>query len=120
MICIISRMNRNGQKWFGIRMELLTVLLIMLSLLTVSVSRCLLASDQLINFTIPLLLTLPSIFQYVIRVSGDLDILMVSTERVLNYCNLTQETSYSSSLQRRNQNSLLTGTIEYRNVCFKY
>ena len=113
------------QKWFGIRIELLTVLLVMFSLSSATVSRCFLETDYLINFTIPLLLTLPTLFQYVIRLSGDIDILMVSTDRILNYCNLVQERSYSSSPHKNIYNrpqtlNVRTGVIEYKSVCFQY
>ena len=113
------------QRWFGVRIDILTVLLIMFSLFSASISRCVFESGELINFTIPLLLTLPSMLQYVVRMSGDIDILMVSTDRILKYCNLPQERNYHTSTVYNQYGPIATpnassGEIEFKNVYYNY
>ena len=110
-------------RWFSLRLDFLAGLLVLFSLIAALVARCVFGIDELIGFSIPLLLTLPFTFQYVVRMSGEVELLMVSTDRILNYCNLPQERSYSSSPHNHNGYTISNASgsaIEYKNVFYNY
>ena len=106
------------QKWFGLRLDILTSLLAIFGIFSAFVGRCVLGWSELTDFSIPLLLTLPSTFQYVVRLSGEVEILMVSADRILNYCDLSgeQRTPAPTALLANET----VGHIEYRNMFFCY
>ena len=107
------------QKWFGLRLDIFTALLAIFGIFSAFVARCVLGWDELTDFSIPLLLTLPSTFQYVVRLSGEVEILMVSTDRILEFCDLPREQKNTvptaSPVQYGN-----AGHIEYKNIFFNY
>ena len=107
------------QKWFGLRLDVLTAFLAIFGILSAFVGRCVLGWNELTDFSIPLLLTLPSTFQYVVRLSGEVEILMVSADRILNYCDLPREqiASGPTAYPKPNDN---VGHIEYKNIFFSY
>ena len=80
------------------------------------VYHCVFEWNQLTGFSLPLLLTIPSSLYYVIRFSGDVELLMVSVSRILNYCSLVQENT-NSSLKHFQESE---GSIELRNASFRY
>ena len=78
--------------------------------------------NEFVVFSLPLLLTIPSSFHYLVRFSGDVEILMVSTDRILKYCSLDMEKSSSSPpypMSSPNY-SVAAGSIELRNASFRY
>ena len=105
-------------KWFGQRIDFLAAFVVTFGVFSASIARCVYSRDDLIGFSIPLLLSLPLFFQYTVRISGDVEILMVSTERVLEYCLLPQENTNKSLVCTEDKAS--TGRIEFSNVCFRY
>ncbi|KAI6657774.1 Multidrug resistance-associated protein 4-like [Oopsacas minuta] len=107
------------QKWFGLRLDILTSFLAIFGILSAFVARCILNWEELLDFSIPLLLTLPSTFQYVVRLSGEVDILMVSVDRVLEYCNLYQEDRAAPHFPAQSS-PVSIGCIEFKNIFFKY
>ena len=107
--------------WFGVRVDFLAALTIILGMFFAFFARCVFAREDLIEFSIPLLLSIAIIFQYMIRVSGQVDIFMVSVDRVLNYIGLTQEIiNISPYVSKIPTHRLETSEIEYKNVNFRY
>ena len=108
------------QKWFGLRLDILTSFLAVFGIFSAFLARCIFKWDELTDFSIPLLLTLPSTFQYVVRLSAEVDILMVSVDRVLDYCDLYQENTLACTSPARAMLPVPTGRIEFKNVFFRY
>ena len=108
-------------RWFSLRLDYLAAVLVLFALFAALLARCVFGIDELIGFSIPLLLTIPGTFQYVVRMSGEVEVFMVSTDRILNYCKLPQERSYNSSSHNRNCSIISNaGGIEYKNVFYNY
>ena len=108
-------------RWFGIRLDLMTSLVIMLAVFYSFFSRCFLSTEELTGFSIPLLLSLTVTFQYTIRQSGEVEVLMVSVDRILNYCRLPREPLSLSGMKPRSyMSSEESGVIEFKNVHFRY
>ena len=110
-------------RWFGIRIDFLTVFVVTFGIFSAIIAKHFLGRNELIEFSIPLILSLPIALQNVVRLSGDVDILMVSVDRILKYCKLKQENSQKIHECKQNSVSLLKGTngrIQFNQVCFKY
>ena len=110
-------------RWFGIRIDFLSVFVVIFGIFSAIIAKNFLGSNDLIEFSIPLILSLPIQLQTVVRTSGDVDILMVSVDRILKYCKLKQENSQKRHECKQNSVSLLKGTngrIQFNRVCFKY
>ena len=115
---------RACSRWFSLRLDFMASLLVVSALVAALVARCVYGIEELIGFSIPLLLTIPITFQYVVRMSGEVEVLMVSTDRILNYCKIPQEMGYSSSKHNNKSSTLSTtssgSSIEYNNLFYKY
>ena len=108
-------------RWFGIRLDLMTSLVVVFAVLYSFFSRCIFLTDELVGFSIPLLLSLAATFQYMIRQSGEVEVLMVSVDRILNYCRLPQEPLSTSEMKpHSSMSSEDSGVIEFKNVHFRY
>ncbi|KAI6649865.1 Multidrug resistance-associated protein 4-like [Oopsacas minuta] len=108
-------------RWFGIRLDQMTALVITFAVFYSFFSRCLFSSGELVGFSLPLLLSLGITFQCMVRQSGEVEILMVSVDRVLNYCKLAQELVISSPKSDPTFVTCGDGpAIEFRNVHFEY
>lgn len=111
------------QKWFGLRLDIFTSFLAIFGIFSAFLARCILRWDELTDFSIPLLLTLPSTFQYVVRLSAEVDTLMVSVDRVLDYCGLYQENEVVCTPAPAPAQATLpisSGRIEFKNIFFRY
>ena len=108
-------------RWFGIRLELLTTLVVVFAVFYSFFIHCIFAADELVAFSIPLLLSLSDITFYTMRQSGEVAIFMVSVDRILNYCRLPQEPLFTSEIEPcafiSNEDK---GVIEFKNVHFRY
>ena len=108
-------------RWFGIRLDLMTSLVVVTAVFYSFITRCIFSTEELVGFSIPLLLSLAATFQYMIRQSGEVEVLMVSVDRILNYCKLPQEPLYISNTQLEpSLSSGHCGVIEFKNVHFRY
>ena len=108
-------------RWFGIRLDLMAAFVIIIAIFSSFFSRCVFSSDVMVGFSLPLLLSLSATFQYMVRQSGEVEILMVSVDRVLNYCKLAQELVFVSPLSDSTfVSSSNNAAIEYKNFYFKY
>ena len=110
-------------RWFETRLDMLASLVSITGLIVALSTRYFLELDQLVGFSLPLILSIPYSFQYVIRFSGDVEILMVSADRILQYCRLIQENYYSAFRPFQTyslSSSFPKGDLEFRNVYFKY
>ena len=108
-------------RWFGIRLDLMTSLVVVFAVFYSFFSRCIFLTDELVGFSIPLLLSLAASFQYMIRQSGEVEVLMVSVDRILNYCRLPQEPLSNSEINpHSSMSSEDSGVIEFKNVHFRY
>ena len=105
-------------RWFGQRLDLSMAFVIIFASFSASIARCMFGWNDLISFSIPLLISLALSFQYMIRLSGEVEILMVSADRILKYCNLPQERSLASRPDSVSKSYF--GELEYENVRFKY
>ena len=105
-------------KWFELRLDILAVLVSIAGVFLALITHYILEWDQLLGFSLPLLITIPSSLSYLIRTSGDVEILMVSADRIMNYCGLIQEKTCASSIQLASVAS--RGEIEFKNLSFKY
>ena len=107
--------------WFGMRLDLLSSLTIMFGVVFAFFARCVFARDDLIEFSIPLLLSIAVIFQLMVRLSGQVDLFIVSVDRILKYISLTPEKIAISPNASINQpHCPKTGQIEIKNVSFRY
>ena len=108
-------------RWFGIRLDLMAAFVIVFAVYSSFFSRCIFSSSESVGFSLPLLLTLAMSFQYMVRQSGEVEILMVSVDRILKYCSLPQEPLSATSQQDPSfVSSEDRGVIQFRNVCFRY
>ena len=110
-------------KWFGLRIDFLIAFVVIFGLFSAITSKHFIGGDEHIEFSIPLILSLPIALQYVVRISGDVDILMVSVDRILKYCKLKQETSQWTHEFKHKSISPFegkNGKIQFDQVCFKY
>ena len=109
------------QRWFGLRLDLMSAFVVIFAVFYAFFSRCIFSSSELIGFSLPLLLTLALSFQYMVRQSGEVEIFMVSVDRVLKYCRLPQEPVYTAA---QHDSTFVSGkdkgVIEFRNVHFRY
>ena len=109
------------QKWFGLRLDIISAFVIIFAVFYSFFSRCIFSSTELVGFSLPLLLTLALLFQYMVRQSGDVEIFMVSVDRVLKYCRLPQEQVYTAAQHEPTfVSGVDKGVIEFRNVSFRY
>ena len=107
-------------RWFETRLDVMASSVAISGICLSLITYYLLGWNQLVGFSLPLLLTIPLTFQYVVRQSGDVDILMVSTDRILNYSSLSQENASNLSLsQLTSLNSSVT-EIHFVNISMKY
>ena len=61
------------------------------SLVMAVISHYVFGTSQLVGFTIPLLLSIPSSFNSLIRLTADVETVVVSADRVFHYCSLQLE-----------------------------
>ena len=107
--------------WFGIRLDLMTSFVILFAVFYSFFTLCIFSKEELVSFSIPLLLSLAATFQYMVRQSGEVEVLMVSVDRILNYCRLPQELlSISNTQSEPSINRGDSGVIEFKNVHFRY
>ena len=110
-------------RWFETRLDLLSCLLGIVGVIIAVISRYLFGFDQLVAFSLPLLLSIPFSFQFLIRLSGDVEILMVSADRILKYCYLIQENYLPPSTPSQSPplaSSLPKGELEFRDLFIRY
>ena len=108
-------------RWFGIRLDLMTSLVVVFAVLYSFFTRCIFSTDELVGFSIPLLLSLAATFQYMVRQSGEVEVLMVSVDRILNYCRLPQElVSIPNTQPGPSMSSENSGVMEFKDVHFRY
>ena len=108
-------------RWFGIRLALMASLVVVFAVFSSFFSRCIFLTGDLVGFSLPLLLSLAATFQYMIRQSGEVEVLMVSVDRILNYCRLPQEPLSTSEMKpHSSMSSEDSGVIEFKNVHFRY
>ena len=107
-------------KWFELRLDLLAVLIAISGVFIALFTHYIFNWDQLVGFSLPLLVTIPSAFYFSIRGSGDVEILIVSADRILNYCGLTQEKTCGASAQNQLKTNTPRGEIEFINLSFRY
>ena len=108
-------------RWFETRLDLIASLVSISGVFLALFSYYILGLYQLVGFSLPLLLSIPFSFQYLVRVSTDVELMMVSVDRILNYCRIpreynSSETSKLPSVTIRDRG----GEIEFVNVSFKY
>ena len=108
--------------WLYLRLQFIAAFLAISGISIALITHYAFENDQLIGFTLPLLLALPITFSYIIRSSVEVDILMVSTDRILTYCNLELECPNTShtKLHQISQSSTSKGEIQFINLSFKY
>ena len=108
--------------WLYIRLQLIAAFLVISGIAIALITHYVFENDQLLGFTIPLLLALPIAFSYLVRTSVEVDILMVSTDRVLKYCNLQLECPNAplTTCYQIPESSNLRGDIQFINLSFKY
>ena len=109
-----------GERWFGMRIDLLATLTIEFGIFSVFVSHCIFDQGELINFSFPLLFSIVYSFYYLVKLSGHVEIFMVSVDRILKYSELPQERITDCDSPNPPPQRLDTGKIEYENICFKY
>ena len=108
-------------RWFESRLHLMASLVSISGVFLALFSHYILEWHQLVGFSLPLLLSIPASFHYLVRRSCDVELLMVSVDRIKNYCNLIQEDTSSVTFQLPSLNSCVrVGEIEFVNVSFKY
>ena len=108
-------------RWFGLRLDFMAACVVVFAVFYSFFSRCIFSSSELVGFSLPLLLTLALSFQFMVRQSGEVEILMVSVDRVLKYCSLPQEPVSATPQQEPSfVSSGDRGVIEFRNVRFRY
>ena len=108
-----------GERWFGLRVDLFSVLVIVSGVFTAFFTNCVFAQDDLIDFSLPLLFSIAILFQFMVRLSGQVEIYMVSVDRVLKYVSLPQEKTIIFPSTHPCSHST-EGRIEYKNILFKY
>ncbi len=107
-------------RWFGCRLDLLAV-----CFMFVSINSCILlkdylriSPDQIGILLVYLFRTLP-MFQWCCRQSCEVENLMTSVERILEYTNLDSE-PLDTGKTKPNIDWPTSGSIQFKNVCFKY
>ena len=106
--------------WLFARLNLVSTLLAISGLVITLISYYVFVIDQLIGFIIPILLSSHTILGYFIKLSADVEIIMVSADRVFNYCGLLSEKTSASKLSLHSNFSNSIGEIEFINFSFKY
>ena len=114
-----------GERWFGSRIDFLCALTIVFGIFSAFFSRCVYLQDNLISFYLPLLISIALIFQDTIRLSGLVELFMVSADRVMKYCGLPRERlvyrDFTSEIVPTSpSHSRELGGIEFKNVFFRY
>lgn len=110
---------RMGIRWLGIRIDLLSSVLIIFSLFSAFIARCNFNYNELIEYSLSILLFMPEVLQYAVRLSSELEILMISVERINEYIRVKKETDTRGD-SRKEALFKNNGAICFNNVSFKY
>ena len=114
-----------GERWFGTKIDFLCALTIAFGIFSAFFSQCVYLQDNLISFYLPLLISIALTFQYTVRLSGLVELFMVSADRVMKYCDLPRERliyrDFTSEIvpPSPSQNREL-GKVEFKDVSFRY
>ena len=106
--------------WLFSRLIFLSTLLAISGLVIVLISHYVFQTDQLIGFIIHLLLSIHSSLNYLIKYSADVEIIMVSADRIFDYCSLNAEGASNSKQRLLSNFSNSAGAIEFIDFSFKY
>ena len=110
-------------RWFETRLDMIASLVSISGVFIALFSHYILGWYQLVGFSLPLVISIPSSFQYLIRRNCEVELLMVSVDRIMKYCSLIQEETSASSetFQPPFLNSCVRcGEIEFVNLSFRY
>ncbi|XP_064396708.1 ATP-binding cassette sub-family C member 4-like [Halichondria panicea] len=108
-------------RWLGIRMDFLnTLLLALVSFLAVLFAEVF--DPALISLAVTYIISLSGLFQYTVRISADIENIMVSAERINEYSKLENEASLETipASNKPTKEWPARGSISFENVTFRY
>ncbi|CAF0967306.1 unnamed protein product [Rotaria sordida] len=124
----IDRMNANSRayfmimysiRWFGLRLDLMTCLLTLLTaILSVALRNSMDASSVALGLTYCINLT--TTFQWGVRQSAETENYITSTERIIEYSHIPSEPDFYEGESKPPTNWPVEGKIEFENYKLKY
>lgn len=108
-------------RWLGLRLDLLSaVFLLIASMVAVVISRTGTLSPALAGFALSYTLTLNGLLQWMVRQSAEVEVMFVSVERMLEYCDVVGEAAHPSQTLPPSSGWPSQGHVRLSNLSLTY
>nr|XP_039260577.1 multidrug resistance-associated protein 4-like [Styela clava] len=108
-------------RWFGLRLDLITAMFVSsVAFMCVIASSVLGLNAGQVGLILTYSVSMTHMFQFGVRQSAEVENLMTSVERILQYCNILPEPDIKIPPKTHQKNWPISGAIRFENVSFAY